>query len=31
MKQTTDTPEWAYGEAMLQSVAMFRIDVDKIS
>jgi hypothetical protein len=31
MKQATNTPEWVYSEAMLESVAVFRVDADKIS
>ena len=31
MKQTTDRPEWNYDDAMLNVVAVFRLDVDKMS
>jgi hypothetical protein len=31
MKQTTQKSEWDYHEKMIESVAVFRLDVDKIS
>ena len=31
MKQTTARPEWSYDDAMLNGVAVFRLDVDKMS
>ena len=31
MKQTTARPEWEYSDAMLNGVAVFRLDVDKMS
>ena len=31
MKQTTARPEWSYGDAMLNGVAVFRLDVEKMS
>ena len=31
MKQTTARPEWSYDDAMLGGVAVFRLDVEKMS
>ena len=31
MKQTTAIPEWSYKDEMLNGVAVFRLDVDKLS
>jgi hypothetical protein len=31
MKQTTQKSEWDYDDKMIEAVAVFRIDVDKIS
>ena len=31
MKQTTARPEWSYEDAMLNGVAVFRLDVEKMS
>ena len=31
MKQTTARPDWSYGDAMLNGVAVFRLDVEKMS
>jgi nitroimidazol reductase NimA-like FMN-containing flavoprotein (pyridoxamine 5'-phosphate oxidase superfamily) len=31
MKQATQKSEWDYHDKMIESVAVFRIDVDKIS
>ena len=31
MKQTTSKAEWAYSDEMLEAVAVFRLDVDKMS
>ena len=31
MKQTTNKPSWQYNDAMLNGVAVFRLDVDKMT
>ena len=31
MKQTTNKPEWKYKDEMLNGVAVFRLDVEKMS
>lgn len=31
MKQTTNKPVWEYKDEMLNGVAVFRLDVDKMS
>ena len=31
MKQTTQKEEWDFDDAMLESVAVFKVDVEKIS
>lgn len=31
MKQTTQKTEWTYSDEMLEEVAVFRLDVNKIS